>query len=59
MKRQCIEENITSTLNYLLYICVLGFYMYLFIYNVLLVCLYNFYIMYCKFVLVIRLGNYF
>ena len=34
MKRQCIEENITSTLNGLLYLCVLAFYMYLFIYNV-------------------------
>ena len=40
MKRQCMKENITSTLNDLLYLCVLAFYMYLFIYNVLLVCLY-------------------
>ena len=29
-----MEENITSTLRGLLYLCVLAFYMYLFIYNV-------------------------
>ena len=29
-----MEENITSTINGLLYLCVLAFYMYLFIYNV-------------------------
>ena len=29
-----MEENITSTLNDLLYLCVLAFYMYLVIYNV-------------------------
>ena len=29
-----MEENITSTLHGLLYLCVLAFYMYLFIYNV-------------------------